>query len=104
MVGIPGTEERLALAEIEDRLRRIRARFNLYTLQHNFYGLGTAVCLGIVLLILGAFTLSPWLFTLTAWPLLALLAFLLVFFLLRGVAGWTNLNIAARRIDARAGL
>src|SRR5215471_7205319 len=46
MVGIPGTEERLALAEIEDRLRRVRARFNLYTVQHNFYGLGTALSLG----------------------------------------------------------
>jgi hypothetical protein len=104
MVGIPGTEERLALAEIEDRLRRVRARFNLYTVQHNFYGLGTALSLGTALLILGAFTLSSWLFTLIAWPLLALLAFLLLFFLRRGVVGWTDLNAAARRIDARAGL
>ncbi|HEV8713588.1 MAG TPA: hypothetical protein VGX03_12270 [Candidatus Binatia bacterium] len=104
MVGIPGTEERLALADIEDRLRRVRARFNLYTLQHNFYGLGTTLSLGMALLILGAFTLSSWLFTLIAWPLLALLAFWLLFFLRRGVVGWTDLNAAARRIDARAGL
>jgi hypothetical protein len=104
MVGIPGTEERLALAEIEDRLRRVRARFNLYTLQHNFYGLGTALALGTTLLILGAFTLSSWFFTLTAWPLLTLLAFFLLFFLRHGIAGWTDLNVAARRIDARVGL
>jgi len=104
MVGIPGTEERLALAEIEDRLRRVRARFNLYILQHNFYGLGTAFSLGVALLIFGAFALSAWFFTLIAWPLLALLAFLLLFFLRHGAAGWTDLNAAARRIDARAGL
>jgi len=104
MVGIPGTEERLALAEIEDRLRRVRARFNLYTVQHNFYGLGTALSLGIALLVVGAFALSAWLFTLIAWPLLALLAFWLLFFLRRGIAGWTDLNAAARRIDVRAGL
>ena len=104
MVGIPGTEERLALAEVEDRLRRIRARFNLYTLQHNFYSLGTALTLGTALLIVGAFTLSPLLFTLAAWPLLALLAFLLLLFLRRGVAGWLDLNAAARRIDAQTGL
>lgn len=104
MVGIPGTEERLALADIEDRLRRVRARFNLYTLQHNFYSLGTVLSLGAVLLIVSAFTLSPWLFTLTAWPLLVLLAFLLLLFFRRGVAGWADQNIAARRIDARAGL
>ncbi|MBI3796558.1 MAG: hypothetical protein HY268_06265, partial [Deltaproteobacteria bacterium] len=104
MVGIPGTEERLALAEIEDRLRRIRARFNLYTLQHNFYGLGTALCLGTALLILFAFTFSSWVFTLTAWLLLVLIAFFLLFFLRRGLGGWTDLNAAARRIDTRAGL
>lgn len=104
MVGIPGTEERLALAEVEDRLRRVRARFNLYTLQHNFYGLGTAVALGVAALIVCAFTLPPWIFTLTAWPVLVLLALLLLLFLRRSVAGWTDLNTAARRIDARAGL
>jgi hypothetical protein len=36
--------------------------------------------------------------------LLALLAFLILCFLRRGVGGWTDLNAAARRIDARAGL
>ncbi|HJY82806.1 MAG TPA: hypothetical protein VKK81_17190, partial [Candidatus Binatia bacterium] len=104
MVGIPGTEERLALAEIEDRLRRVRARFNLYTLQHNLYGLGTALALGMALLILGAFTLSSWFFSLAAWPLLTVLAFFLLFFLRHGIAGWADLNAAARRIDTRAGL
>lgn len=104
MVGIPGTEERLALAEIEDRLRRIRARFNLYIIQHHFYRLGAALSLGIALLVLGAFLLPPWLFTLAAWPLLGILSFLFLFFLRRSVIDWSNLGIAARRIDAQAGL
>ncbi|MBI3246626.1 MAG: hypothetical protein HYZ50_08985 [Deltaproteobacteria bacterium] len=104
MVGIPGTEERLALAEIEDRLRRVRTRFNLYSLQHHFYRLGAALSLGVALLVLGAFLLPPWVFTLASWPLLVLLAFLLLFFLRCGVAEWTNLPLAARRIDTRAGL
>src|SRR5258708_4916943 len=98
MVGIPGTEERLALAEIEDRLRRIRARFNLYTLQHNFYGLGPVFCLGVALLFVPPFIFSSWLSTLPAWPLLALIVFFLFFFLRGGLAGWTDLNPAARRI------
>lgn len=104
MVGIPGTEERLALADIEDRLRRIRARFNLYIIQHNFYRLGVALSLGVALLILGAFLLPPWVFTLAAWPLLGLLAFSFLFFLRRSVTDWSNLTVAARRIDAQAGL
>jgi hypothetical protein len=104
MVGIPGTEERLALAEIEDRLRRVRARFNLYTFQHHLYRFGTALALGAILLILGAFLLPPWLFTLTAWPLFGLLAFLCVFFVRREAADWANVTTAARRIDALASL
>ncbi len=104
MVGIPGTEERLALAEIEDRLRRVRARFNLYTFQHHLYRLGVALSLGIALLILGAFLLPPWGFTLAAWPLLAMLAFLTLFFLRRSVVDWSDVTASARRIDAAAGL
>jgi hypothetical protein len=104
MVGTPGTEERLALAEVEDRLRRIRARFNLYILQHNAYSFGAACALGVAGLIVCAFTLSPLLFTLASWPLLVLLAFLLLIFLRRSVAGWTDLNTAARQIDTQAGL
>jgi hypothetical protein len=104
MVGTPGTEERLALAEVEDRLRRIRARFNLYTLQHNAYSFGAVCALGVAVLIVGAFTLSPLLFTLTSWPLLVLLAFLLLIFFRRGVAGWSDLNAAARRIDTQVAL
>ena len=104
MVGIPGTEERLALAEIEDRLRRIRARFNLYIIQHHLYRLGAALSLGVAFLVLGAFLLPPWLFTLAAWPLLGILAFLFLFFLRRGVTDWSNLSVAARRIDYQAGL
>ena len=56
------------------------------------------------LLILGAFTLSSWFFSLAAWPLLTVLAFFLLFFLRHGIAGWADLNAAARRIDTRAGL
>lgn len=104
MVGIPGTEERLALAEIEDRLRKVRARFNLYTFQHHLYRLGIALSLGIALLILGAFLLPAWVFTLAAWPVLGLLAFLFLFFLRQEVQDWLDLNTAARRIDARANL
>lgn len=104
MVGIPGTEERLALAEIEDRLRRVRARFNLYIFQHHLYRLGSALSLGVALLILGAFSLPPWGFTLAAWPLLGMLAFLFLFFLRHIVADWSDLTTAARRIDAQASL
>lgn len=104
MVGTPGTEERLALAEVEDRLRRIRARFNLYTLQHNVYSFGTVCALGVALLIVTAFTLPPHLFTLLSWPLLIILAFLFLLFLGRLVTQWTDLNAAARRIDAQTGL
>jgi hypothetical protein len=104
MVGIPGTEERLALAEIEDRLRRVRARFNLYTFQHHLYRLGPALSLGIALLILGAFLLPPWGFTLAAWPALALLAFLTLFFLRRSVVDWSDVTTSARRIDTTVGL
>lgn len=104
VVGIPGTEERLALAEVEDRLRRVRTRFNLYTLQHNFYSLGTTLALGVALFIFCAFALSPLLFTLLSWPMLVLLAFLFLFYLRRGVAEWIDLNDAARRVDTKAGL
>lgn len=104
MVGIPGTEERLALAEIEERLRRVRARFNLYTFQHHLYRLGTALSLGVALLILGAFLLPAWGFTLAAWPVLAVLAFLFLFFLRCSVVDWSDLTASARRIDAAAGL
>jgi hypothetical protein len=104
MVGIPGTEERLALAEVEDRLRRIRARFNLYTLQHNLYNFGTVGALGTALLIVTAFTLPPVLFTCFSWPLFVLLTFLFFLFLRRLVMQWMDLRTAARRIDAQAGL
>ncbi len=104
MVGIPGTEERLALAEIEERLRRVRTRFNLYTFQHHLYRLGIALSLGSALLILGAFLLPAWGFTLAAWPVLALLAFLFLFFLRRSVVDWSDMTTSARQIDAAAGL
>jgi hypothetical protein len=104
MVGIPGTEERLALAEVEDRLRRIRARFNLYTFQHNFYSLGIALALSTALIVGGAFTLPPRVFTLVTWPILLLGSFLFVFYFRRVILHWTDLNAAARQIDTKAGL
>ena len=104
MVGVPGTEERLALAEVEDRLRRLRGRFNFYTFQHNIYLFGTALAFGAGALIIGAFKLSEQSFAWLAWPLaVILIAFLL--YSLRRVAGeWTTLVTAARRADLKAGL
>ena len=104
MVGIPGTEERLALADVEERLRQVRGRFNFYTIQHHLYRLGTVLVLGATLLIVCTFLLSPLLFTIFSWPVLVLLAFCFLFFLRRGVADWADLNEVARRVDAKAGL
>ena len=104
MVGIPGTEERLILADVEDRLRQVRGRFNLHTIQHHLYRLGTALALGIALLIVCTFLLSPLLFTLVSWPVLVVLAFCFLFFLRSGVADWADLNEIARRVDAKVGL
>lgn len=104
MVGIPGTEERLALAEVEDRLRRIRARFNLYTSQHILYSFGTACALSAAVLIVATFTLSSFLFTLLFWPLLGILGILSFYYLRRLVRQWMDLRTAARRIDTQAGL
>ncbi len=100
----PGTEERSALAEVEARLRKLRARFNLYTAQHQFYGVGTVLALGFALFIFLAFSLSSFWFTLAAWPLFALAGFVCFRFLRQGVADWTNMNTAARRIDLQVGL
>lgn len=104
MVGVPGTEERLALADVEERLRQVRGRFNFYTMQHHLYRLGTVLVLGTTLLIVCTFLLSPLLFTIFSWPVLVFLAFCFLFFLRRGVADWADLNEIARRIDAKAGL
>ncbi|MGE0820529.1 MAG: hypothetical protein AB7G75_00510 [Candidatus Binatia bacterium] len=104
MVGVPGTEERIALADIEDRLRHVRSRFNLYSCQKNLYTLGAILAVGAALLIICAFSLSPLTFTLLSWPILLLLAFLFVYFLRRNLLDWTDVNEAAQRIDAKAGL
>lgn len=104
MVGVPGTDERLALAEIEDRLRRVRSRINWYGLQRNLYILGTLLAVGTALLIVAAFTFSPLWFTVLSWPLLLALAFMFLFFLRRAVVEWIDVNVAARRIDAKIGL
>lgn len=104
MVGVPGTEERLALAEVEDRLRRLRGRFNLYTLQHNTYLFGTALALGTGALIIGAFKLSEQSFAWIVWPLVLTLTAFLLSSLRRVVGDWTTLVTAARRADLKAGL
>src|SRR5262245_15585850 len=104
MVGIPGTEERLILADVEDRLRQVRGRFNFHTIQHYLYRLGTVLALGTALLIVCTFLLSPLLFTLVSWPVLVVLAFCFLFLLRSGVADWADLNEIARRVDAKVGL
>src|SRR5581483_6896374 len=104
MVGFPGTDERLLLAGIEDRLRWVRSRINWYGLQRNLYTLGTVLAIGVALLIVGAFTFSPLWFTVLSWPLLLALAFVLLFFLRRAVIEWIDLTVAARRIDAKVGM
>ncbi len=100
----PGVEERIALAEVEARLHTLQARFNLYTAQHRFYGVGTMLALGFALFTFLAFSLSSFWFILAAWPLLALAGFVCFRLLRQGVADWTNLHTAARRIDLQAGL
>ena len=101
MVGVPGTEERIALAEVEERLRRVRSRINWYGVQRNFYILGTFITLGVALLILCAFTLPSLWFTVLSWPILLALAFALLFFLRRIVTEWLDLNLVARRVDTK---
>ncbi len=100
----PGTEERSALAEVEARLRGLQARFNLYTAQHRLYGIGTVFALGFALFTFLAFSLSSFWFIVAAWPLLALAGLVCFRFLRQGVADWTNLHTAARRIDLQVGL
>ena len=106
MVGAPGTHERLALADIEDRLRRLRGRLNRYTFQHRVYIFGTALALVSCVLIVCAYKLelaSP-LFAWVSWPLGLGLLGLLCVSLRRGVRDWTDMVRAARRADQRAGL
>ena len=93
----PGTEERSALAEVEARLHKLQARFNLYTAQHRFYGVGTVFALGFALFTFLAFSLSSFWFILAAWPLLALAGFACFRLLRQGIADWTNLHTAASR-------
>ena len=100
----PGTEERSALAEVEARLHKLQARFNLYTAQHRFYGIGTVFALGFALFTFLAFSLSSFWFVLVAWPLLVLAGYVCFRFLRQGVADWANLHTAARRVDLQAGL
>ncbi len=100
----PGVEERVALAEVEARLHRLQARFNLYTAQHRFYGIGTVLALGFALFTFLAFSLSSFWFILAAWPLLALAGWVCFRLLRQGVADWTTLHTAARRIDLQVGL
>jgi len=101
MVGVPGTDERIALAEIEERLRRVRSRINWYGFQRNLYILGTLIALGVALLILGAFTFSSLWFTVFSWPVLLVLAFVLLFFLRRTFTEWLDFDLTARRVDTK---
>lgn len=104
MAEMPDAQEKLALVEIEERLRRVRARFSLYTLQHGSYRMGSLLLLSAALLIFLTFVASPLVFTLSFWSLFV--ALVLFFFLLvrRGAWRWTSLMEAARRVDARAAL
>jgi hypothetical protein len=104
MVGVPGTEERLALTEVEDRLRQLRGRFNLYSLQHNVYLFGTALALGAAVFIIAAFKLSSSFFAWIAWPLSLLLLGFLAYSVYRLQGEWANLVHTARRADQRMGL
>lgn len=104
MVGVPGTEERLALAEVEDRLRQLRGRFNLYSLQHKVYLFGTALALGTATLIIAAFKGSSFLFAWIAWPLSILLLGFLAYSVYRLKGEWANVVHTARRADQSAGL
>lgn len=104
VIGVPGTEERLALADIEDRLRRVRSRINWYGFQRNLYTLGTVLVLGVAFLVFGAFTFPPLWFTVISWPVLLALAFLFFFFLRRTVIEWIDIDNAARRVDTQLGL
>lgn len=106
MAGVPGTQERLALADIEDRLRRLRGRFNRYTFQHRVYMFGTALALVASVLIVCAYKidLASSVFAWISWPLGLGLLGLLVLSLRLGIREWANTVLAARRADQHAGL
>ncbi len=106
MVGVPGTEERLALADIEDRLRQLRGRFNQYTFQHRLYIFGTALALATSVLIVGAYKIdvASHIFAWISWPLGLGLLGLLLFSLRLGIQEWADIVLAARRADQHAGL
>ena len=106
MVDVPETHERLALVDIEDRLRQLRGRFNRYTFQHRVYIFGTALALVASILIVCAYKLdlASHIFAWVSWPFGLGLLGLLVFSLRRGFREWADIVLAARRADQRAGL
>ena len=100
----PGTEQRISLAKVEAQLRTFSVRFNLYTVQHHLYSVGTVLALVVALFTILAFSLSSFWFTLAAWPLFALAGVVCFRFLRQGITDWTNINTAARRVDLQVGL
>ncbi len=106
MGGVRGTQERLALADIEDRLRRLRGRCNRYTLQHRVYMFGTALALVASVLIVCAYKAesASHIFAWISWLLGLGLLGLLGLSLRVGIREWTDIALAARRADRRAGL
>lgn len=100
----PGTEERLAVATIEERLRRLRNRYNIHTAQNGLYSTGTVVGLSFSALTLLAFALPRTWFSVVAWPIIILCGFFCFRLIQRCISFWTNPRSAARRIDRKAGL
>ena len=100
----PGTEERLAVATIEERLRRLRNRYNIHTAQNGLYRTGTVVGLSFSALTLLAFALPRTWVSVVAWPIIILCGFFCFRLIQRCISFWTNPRSAARRIDRKAGL
>lgn len=96
--------ERLALAEVEDRLRRVRNRSNWYTLQHQFYRCGALLLLSGALLVIALFSFSPVVFLSIAALLFSLAGIVTFVFFRLLIDNWIDLNAAARRIDVQVGL
>ncbi len=100
----PGTEERLAVATIEERLRRLRNRYNIHTAQNGLYSTGTVAGLSFSVITLLAFSLPRTWFSVMAWSILILCGFFCFRLIQRCTSFWTNPRSAARRIDRNAGL
>ncbi len=104
MAEMPDAQRKLALVGIEKRLRKVRVRFNLYTLQHGSYRMGSLLLLGVALLIFLTFAVSPLIFMLSFGFLLIALVLGFFFLIRRDAWRWTSLMEAAQRVDSRAAL